>query len=120
MNLADIQRRNQTGRKVIGIAAILLPFTEEGAIAEEAYAALLEETIAAGLTPAVNMDTGYVNLQGRIPTGRTHPRSPARPSWEPEILADCARRLEAAAGCAASNAWPGRRNGVYLEEALGA
>src|SRR5690348_3335313 len=62
MNLADIHRRRRTGRKVTGIAAMLLPFTEDGRIAEEAYAALLEETVAAGLTPAVNMDTGYVNL----------------------------------------------------------
>ena len=62
MNLAGIYRRRRTGRKVTGIAAMLLPFTEDGRIAEEAYAVLLEETVAAGLTPAVNMDTGYVNL----------------------------------------------------------
>jgi len=44
------------------MAAALLPFTETGQIAEEAYAGLLLDTVAAGLTPAVNMDTGYVNL----------------------------------------------------------
>ncbi len=41
---------------------MLLPFDESGAIAEQSYANLFEETVAAGLTPAVNMDTGYVNL----------------------------------------------------------
>jgi len=41
---------------------MLLPFTAEGEIAEEAYAGCLLETVEAGLTPAVNMDTGYVNL----------------------------------------------------------
>ncbi len=41
---------------------MLLPFTADGDIAEDAYAACLHETVAAGLTPAVNMDTGYVNL----------------------------------------------------------
>jgi len=44
------------------MAAVLLPFDTEGHIAEEAYCACLRETVVAGLTPAVNMDTGYVNL----------------------------------------------------------
>jgi 4-hydroxy-tetrahydrodipicolinate synthase len=35
----------------------------------------------------------YLHLNGRIPTDRTHPRSPTRPSWEPEILAACADRI---------------------------
>lgn len=46
----------------MGMAAVLLSFDAEGRIAEEAYARCLLETIQAGLTPAVNMDTGYVNL----------------------------------------------------------
>jgi len=62
MNLADIHARRRLGRKVVGMAAVLLPFTETGDIAEEAFAASLSETVASGLTPAVNMDTGYVNL----------------------------------------------------------
>ena len=41
---------------------MLLPFDAAGNIAFDAYAALFEETLAAGLTPAVNMDTGYANL----------------------------------------------------------
>ena len=62
MNLSEIHARRQPGRAVTGMAAVLLPFDAQGRIAEEAYAACLQETIAAGLTPAVNMDTGYVNL----------------------------------------------------------
>src|ERR1700728_3973459 len=35
----------------------------------------------------------FLNLIGRIPSDRTHPHNPQRPSWEAEIMADCARRL---------------------------
>jgi dihydrodipicolinate synthase/N-acetylneuraminate lyase len=35
----------------------------------------------------------FLHLIGRIPSDRTHPRSPQRPAWEAEIMADCARRL---------------------------
>jgi len=35
----------------------------------------------------------FLNLIGRIPSSRTHPLNPQRPSWESEILMDCARRL---------------------------
>src|SRR5215813_8750796 len=35
----------------------------------------------------------FLDLVGRIPSDRTHPRNPHRPTWESEILADCARRL---------------------------
>lgn len=62
MTLAELHGRRIPSRKIVGMAAMLLPFTEAGAIADDAYAALMEETFAAGLTPAVNMDTGYVNL----------------------------------------------------------
>lgn len=62
MNLSEIHARRQLGRAVTGMAAVLLPFSESGEIAEDAYAACLQETVRAGLTPAVNMDTGYVNL----------------------------------------------------------
>jgi len=44
------------------MAAMLLPFSADGRIAGDAYQQCLRETIDAGLTPAVNMDTGYVNL----------------------------------------------------------
>jgi 4-hydroxy-tetrahydrodipicolinate synthase len=35
----------------------------------------------------------FLNILGKIPTNKTHPRSPERPVWEKEILSDCARRL---------------------------
>ncbi|MBW3624975.1 MAG: dihydrodipicolinate synthase family protein [Armatimonadetes bacterium] len=53
--------RIQPRRKIEGIAAALLPFHADGSIAEEAFAAHLQRTQAAGLTNAVNMDTGYAN-----------------------------------------------------------
>src|SRR5262245_30696524 len=50
------------GRRIEGISAVLLPFTAADAPDWDGLAALLERTWAAGLTPAVNMDTGYVHL----------------------------------------------------------
>lgn len=35
----------------------------------------------------------FLHMTGRIPTDRVHPRNPRRPSWEAEILRDCASRL---------------------------
>ena len=35
----------------------------------------------------------FLNLIGRIPSDRTHPRNPQRAPWEAEIMMDCARRL---------------------------
>jgi dihydrodipicolinate synthase/N-acetylneuraminate lyase len=35
----------------------------------------------------------FLNLIGRIPSDRTHPRNPQRSAGEAEIMADCARRL---------------------------
>ena len=35
----------------------------------------------------------FLNLIGRIPSDRTHPRNLQRPSWEAAIMVDCARRL---------------------------
>jgi dihydrodipicolinate synthase/N-acetylneuraminate lyase len=49
-------------RRIAGISAILLPFTAAGAVDWPAFRAHVERTTAVGLTPAVNMDTGYVNL----------------------------------------------------------
>lgn len=49
-------------RKIEGISAILLPFTPTGAVDWDAFCAHVARTATAGLTPAVNMDTGYANL----------------------------------------------------------
>ena len=35
----------------------------------------------------------FLNLIGRIPSDRTHPRNPQRSAWESEMMTDCARRL---------------------------
>jgi dihydrodipicolinate synthase/N-acetylneuraminate lyase len=49
-------------RAVTGISAILLPFTETDEIDWDGFCGHVARTAQAGLTPAVNMDTGYVNL----------------------------------------------------------
>lgn len=49
-------------RKITGISAILLPFTEDGAVDWDGLCAHVVRTADAGLTPALNMDTGYANL----------------------------------------------------------
>jgi dihydrodipicolinate synthase/N-acetylneuraminate lyase len=49
-------------RAVAGYSAILLPFTETGAIDWDGFTRHVERTAAAGLVPAVNMDTGFGNL----------------------------------------------------------
>jgi hypothetical protein len=56
-----IIKRIQPKRKVQGIAAALLPFESDGRTAVEAFQRHLVATNQAGLTNAVNMDTGYVN-----------------------------------------------------------
>ena len=50
------------GRTITGMSATLLPYTDDGGIDWPGFAAHVERTAAAGLTPAVNMDTGYVQL----------------------------------------------------------
>ena len=49
-------------RKITGMSAILLPFLETGQVDWEGFDAHVRRTGDAGLTPAVNMDTGYANL----------------------------------------------------------
>jgi dihydrodipicolinate synthase/N-acetylneuraminate lyase len=50
------------GRQILGAAAVLLPIDAEQHIDWTTFAALVERTVAAGLIPAVNMDTGYLQL----------------------------------------------------------
>ena len=49
-------------RKIRGISAILLPFQENGDPDWAGFSAHVQRTVAAGLEPAVNMDTGFGNL----------------------------------------------------------
>ncbi|MFY9256685.1 MAG: dihydrodipicolinate synthase family protein [Fuerstiella sp.] len=49
-------------RKITGMSAVLLPFSPDHSVDWEAFDAHVERTLAAGLIPAVNMDTGYINL----------------------------------------------------------
>lgn len=59
---ATLTQRIITQRKIEGISAILLPFTESGEIDFDGFTRHVARTANAGLAPAVNMDTGYVNL----------------------------------------------------------
>src|ERR1051325_2926224 len=61
MNIEEVLGQVQPRRKITGIAAALLPFEEDGAIAVEAFQRHLLRKHSAGLINAVNMDTGYVN-----------------------------------------------------------
>ncbi len=49
-------------RAITGMSAILLPFSPDGSVDWPAFRSHVERTAAVGLTPAVNMDTGYINL----------------------------------------------------------
>ncbi len=49
-------------RRITGVSAVLLPFTDGGEIDWPAFERHVWRTTSAGLVPAVNMDTGYVNL----------------------------------------------------------
>ena len=49
-------------RKITGMSAVLVPFNSDHQIDWSAFDAHVERTLEAGLIPAVNMDTGYVNL----------------------------------------------------------
>jgi dihydrodipicolinate synthase/N-acetylneuraminate lyase len=50
------------GRTLDGISAVLLPYGADDRPDWESYRGLIARTYDAGLTPALNMDTGYVNL----------------------------------------------------------
>src|SRR5438067_3246584 len=49
-------------RRIIGISAVLLPFTAGGDVDWPGFTAHVRRTLEAGLTPAVNMDTGFAHL----------------------------------------------------------
>lgn len=62
MNTIDPIAMLRPRRKIVGMSAILLPFDDRGRIDWIGFEAHLLRTFDAGLVPAVNMDTGYVNL----------------------------------------------------------
>ena len=49
-------------RAITGMSAVLLPHTAGGAVDWDGLAAHVARTAGAGLTPAVNMDTGFVQV----------------------------------------------------------
>ena len=61
MEIAALMKRRKLGRKIEGIAAVLLPFEQDGRIAVDAFQKNVAATHRAGLKNAVNMDTGYIN-----------------------------------------------------------
>jgi dihydrodipicolinate synthase/N-acetylneuraminate lyase len=52
------------------MSAVLLPYTDGGSIDWPAFESHVARTVAAGLVPAVNMDTGYVQLLTDAERGR--------------------------------------------------
>jgi dihydrodipicolinate synthase/N-acetylneuraminate lyase len=60
--VTDPLRLLRPRRRIEGASAILLPFTAGDDVDWPAFEAHVTRTASAGLTPAVNMDTGYVNL----------------------------------------------------------
>ena len=85
-------------RKIQGISAILLPLLADDSVDWKAFDDHVERTLAAGLAPAVNMDTGYGHLIDE-PTraevlNRTHPDSPQRPESDLPVLNNVLQDLE--------------------------
>ena len=60
--IPELRARIRPHRHITGMSAILLPFAASGEIDWRAFEAHLARTVSAGLTPAVNMDTGYLQL----------------------------------------------------------
>src|SRR5258707_11486205 len=60
--IESLTQRQKLGRKVQGVAAALLPYRTDERVDVDAFQKHLVSTQKAGLTNAVNMDTGYVNL----------------------------------------------------------
>lgn len=60
-----VTERLRPMRTITGMSAVLLPHTAAGEIDWDATAAHIARTHEAGLTPGVNMDTGYVQLLDR-------------------------------------------------------
>ena len=52
----------QPRRQITGMSAVLLPFLNDGTVDWQSFEQHVARTCEAGLVPAVNMDTGYINL----------------------------------------------------------
>lgn len=61
MNVRDLHGMVRSGRRILGVSAVLLPFRAGGEIDFRGFEGLVERTLAAGLVPAINMDTGHVD-----------------------------------------------------------
>ena len=61
-SIESMEARRKFCRKIQGMAAALLPYERDGRVAVSAFQKNLILTQRAGLTNAVNMDTGYANL----------------------------------------------------------
>lgn len=61
-NQLDPLRMIEPRRSITGISATLLPFHDDGRVDWDGFCAHVARTAEAGLSPAVNMDTGYANL----------------------------------------------------------
>src|SRR3954451_2377656 len=72
-------------RPIEGISAVLLPYREDGTIDWDALVAVLTQTVEAGLQPAVNMDTGYVNLLTADERAEVLPRASATMAGRPFV-----------------------------------
>ena len=66
----DVGARVRPGRTITGMSAVLLPHTAGGTVDFDATEAHIARTRDAGLVPAVNMDTGYVQLLDGESRGR--------------------------------------------------
>ncbi len=65
------------GRTITGMSAILLPYVSPTTVDWTSLYAHIARTHEAGLTPAVNMDTGYVQLLDEVNRGRVLDRAVA-------------------------------------------
>jgi len=72
-------------RKVTGISAVLLPYNHDQTVDWKGFESLLQRTLNAGLTPAVNMDTGYGNLIDEATRMEVLQRTRALASGEPFV-----------------------------------
>ena len=62
LGVAELCARLRPRRRIRGMSAVLLPFEAGGGIDWRSFRAHVARTAEAGLVPAVNMDTGYVQL----------------------------------------------------------